>query len=379
MLHPFSSSPRQLVLLAAGAVVLVALAIAPGASADASHTTRPAARQASVGLGPAGGYTPEDLSVAYQFSPAVSRTGQLVAVVSWFDDPKIRANLTTFDHEYGIRADTASSFRVVDQAGKKSPLPSSSKGKHTSQQTATQVEAVRGVCNTCRIVLVEAKSGSLANIAAAERTAGRLGATVIVNALATPEKEVSTSVRKAFTQPGVVITAPAGDRGWYGMDAAFDSGGTSVSLPSFPASDPSVVAVGGTTLALNNDGSRAEEFVWNADGKSGATGISSSRGLGATGGGCSKRYAAAAFQRAAPGYSAAGCSGKRLVADVAADADSSFGGLDVYDSWGHSGWLTTGGDGLATALVGGMYALAGGAPGAVYPADAAYENSARFP
>jgi hypothetical protein len=377
LLKPSLGRRHRIAVLAAG-VTVVALAISTGSTAVASlpspvsHGVTPAV----IGVGPAGGLTPADLAVAYGFTP-ISRKSQVVAVVSWFDDPHIRADVKKFDDEYSIPLETSASLRVVNQDGKKSPLPSASKGKQTSHQTVTEVETVRGVCQTCRILLVEAKSGSVSNAATAERAAGRLGATEIVNTLASPETKQPSSVLHAFDQPGVVITAPAGDGGWYGMDAAFGSG-TSPGRPSFPATAPGVVAVGGTSLELNNNATIFDQTVWNADGPDGSKGINEGASLGATGGGCSKRYSAPKWQRAVAGYAATGCAGKRLAVDVSADGDPATG-LDVYDTWGNTGWLTTGGDGLAAALVGGMYALAGGAADAADPAAAVYENAARHP
>jgi len=206
------SRVRRLTVLGAGVTLLATLGLAPGSTAGASPAE--AAGPSPMDVGPAFGYTPADLAAAYGFSPTTSRSKQVVAVVGWYDDPNIRGDLNTFDAEYGLTSETAKSLRVVNQSGAASPLPSATKGMGTSEQMATQVEIVRGVCNTCRILLVEAKSGSMANVAVAEKTAGRLGATEIVNALAKPEAKVSASVLDAFDQPGVVITAPAGERGW---------------------------------------------------------------------------------------------------------------------------------------------------------------------
>jgi subtilase family serine protease len=79
--------------------------------------------------GPAGGYTPADLAQIYAYNPNVNRTNQTVGIIDWFADATIKSDLKTFDTNYHLGAETAKSFRVVNQEGKKSPLPSSSKGK----------------------------------------------------------------------------------------------------------------------------------------------------------------------------------------------------------------------------------------------------------
>jgi PKD domain len=334
----------------------------------------------AVGLGPAGGFTPNDLAAAYRYDPTVHRSTQTVGIVDWFDDPHIAADLATFDTQYGLRAETASSFRKVNQNGARSPLPSSTHGRSSAGEIALDVESVRAVCQTCRILLVEAKSAAITDVATAENTAVRLGATEVSNAFGHPESHESKKIVAAFNHPGVVITAPTGDDGWYGWDLANSSTGHSQDAPDFPATVPTVVAVGGTALGLNADGSIAEQTVWNENGPGDSDGVGANQAAGASGGGCSTEFTAPAWQSHHAGYSAAHCAGKRLAADVSAVADPQTG-FDVYDTWGSgdNGWFTAGGTSLASSVVAGMFALAGGAGGTLYPAASLYENAKDHP
>ena len=328
----------------------------------------------AISFGPAGGYTPDDLAAAYQYNPALARSGQTVGIVDWFNDPHIKADLAAFDAHYGLRAETAASFRVVNGHGAKSPLPSSAKGRDSAGEISLDVETVRAVCNTCRILLVEATNSSNASVGTAELTAVRLGATEVSNSFGGGEGGATGSYRADFNQPGVVITASTGDHGWYGWDTANDGQG-GFDSPEFPSTDPSVVAVGGTSLFLKPDGSINTETVWNEDGLDDATGLNDGVPLGAGGGGCSQVFSAPAWQSAYPGYSAAGCAGKRLAADVSAIADPQTG-FDTYDTWGTGdhGWITVGGTSLSSPLVAAMFALAGGSGQAKYPARSVYTN-----
>ena len=52
--------------------------------------------------GPAGGLTPADIASAYSFSPAASGSGQTVAIVDAYDDPRIEKDLAVFDTNYGL-------------------------------------------------------------------------------------------------------------------------------------------------------------------------------------------------------------------------------------------------------------------------------------
>lgn len=334
--------------------------------------------------GPKGGYTPADIASAYGFDPALKRPGQTVAVIDWNDDPHALADLNVFDKQYGIATETGRSFRKVNQNGKKSPLPArpSNRDKAGYTETVLDIEAVRAVCNTCRILLVEADSARLDDLVAAENAAYKLGATEISNSWGAPEGPASSytsAIRTAFDRPGVVITASTGDDGWDGWDFTNEREAPDGS-PTFPSSDPNVVAVAGTRLTIGSTGARSAESVWNENGAGNTVGAAQGP-LGASGGGCSTVFTAPSWQRSAAGYPAAGCNGMRLAADVAATADPGSGarnvtkvGFDVYDSLGTGGWVTVGGTSLASPLIAAMWALAGGAHGASNPGKTLYDN-----
>ncbi len=113
-------------------------------------------------------------------------------------------------------------------------------------------------------------------------------------------------------------------QGWTIMAAAGDNGATAgcgdAIAVLYPESDPDVVSVGGTQLALNSDGSFNSEVTWTGDTYSGAC----SKNDGGTGGGCSNLFAA-------PGYqSNPACgSGSRSVPDIALNA-SAHSGQNYY-------------------------------------------------
>ena len=143
-------------------------------------------------------------------------------------------------------------------------------------------------------------------------------------------------------------------------------------MPDAPASLPTVVAVGGTTLKLTTGGARASETVWNDNGPLDDMGYHQTESLGATGGGCSMLFTATPWQTDVAGFGATGCEGKRLVADVSAVGDPHTG-FDIYDSYKcgtecefprvEGGWATFGGTSLSTPLIAGLYGLAGGGHG----------------
>jgi hypothetical protein len=231
-------------------------------------------------------------------------------------------------------------------------------------------------------VLVEASTPTNTAIAAAENTAARLGADEISNSFGSPESQARTSrLLAAFNHPGIVITASTGDDGWYGWDFT-NSGESNDGEAQFPSTDPYVVAVGGTELTLNPNGTRKSETVWNENGIDNKTGQANGA-EGATGGGCSNLYPAKSWQSHVANYSTAGCGPGRLAADVSAIADPEHG-FDVFDSYAHGtnshrGWLTIGGTSLSSPITAALFALAGGSGGSAWPAASLYINSTLHP
>jgi hypothetical protein len=335
------------------------------------------------GAGPAGGYTPAELEQLYKYSRAGGK-GQTIAIVDWLDDPKALPDLDTFDSHYGFPKETSKTFVKLNQNGKSKPLPSPSPTAagetDTTPEITLDIESARAVCAKCTIDLVEAKSASDANLATAEDSAAKRGATEISNSFGAPENlkdKPPASFTKAFAHRGVVITASTGDQGWYGWDDVNNGSGAKGAGAAYsPATLPTVVAVGGTTLGLTSSGSRVEE-VWNEDGDADSGGASGSPN-GSTGGGCSQQYSAARWQHDVAGYAKTGCGTKRLAADVSALGDP-YTGFDVYDSDNGEGWFTVGGTSLSAPIIAAMWALAGGAHKVPYPALTLYGNEKTHP
>ena len=141
----------------------------------------------------------------------------------------------------------------------------------------------------------------------------------------------------------VTVIAGSGDNGGF---SEADFGGTAVKEVSLPASDPLVLATGGTTLDGNlSAGFYIGETAWN-----GQAGFALSSG--ASGGGFSHLYARPAYQDGVHGISTA-----RGVPDVAGEADQSGGWAFVFTGGGK--WIRpASGTGAAASLWGGLMALA---------------------
>lgn len=358
-----------------GSATCFALVRRPAPSSEAARAgVRPFTVNAGASeSGPAGGLTPAQLASAYGYDPSASGAGQTVAIVDAFDDPKIEANLAKFDTQYGLAECTEANgcFKKVGQTGKTTSLPAADK-TGWSVETSLDVETAHAACPNCKILLVEANNAKFASLGAAVNEAVELGASEVSNSYGGPEGEAAAA-EAAYNHPGVVVAAATGDYGYNGWldPSEFPD------RPNIPATLPSVVAVGGTTLTLNESGKRTGETVWNGNGPEDEGEFTE----GATGGGCSTLFTAQPWQQHVAGFAATGCGTKRLSADVAAVADP-LTGFDIFDSYncgeaceafkGGKSWLTIGGTSLSTPLISSLYALAGGSNGVSYPSLTLY-------
>jgi subtilase family serine protease len=271
---------------------------------------------------PASGYTPCDLQSAYKL-PSSSAT-PTVAIVDAFNDPNAEADLGVYRSTFGLPACTTANgcFRKVNQNGVQGSYPRNNTG--WAEEISLDLDMVSAICPNCHILLVEAKTNSFANLAAAVDTAAQLGANAISNSYGGGEFSTETSSDSHFNHPGIAITASSGDSGFG---------------PQYPAASPFVTAVGGTHLVTASNTRGWTETAWSGAGS-----------------GCSAFEARPSWQSSVSNITA-NCS-RRAIADVSAVADPATG-VDVYDTYRESGWLVFGGTSVASPIIASVYALAG--------------------
>ncbi len=146
-----------------------------------------------------------------------------------------------------------------------------------------------------------------------------------------------SEIINAMTAEGWTIAAASGDHGAYD-----DCQNLSV---DYPASNPNVVAVGGTTLVLNTNGGKPQfssEAAWTGTGCGGSTFPGANNGGG--GGGCASTEPAGFWQ---PIVSSLPCGNKRAVPDLALNASTSVAGAGVALYW-LGKWQSIGGTSIAT-------------------------------
>ena len=269
---------------------------------------------------------------------------QTIAIVDAYHMPTMEQDLQVYSNQYGLPSCTKANgcLKVVNQTGG-TTLPSIvSSG--WAFETAMDVEVAHALCQTCKILLVEANSSSMNDLAAAVNTAANLGATAISNSYGANEWSTESAWDSYYNHPNIAVTASSGDNGY----------GT-----SYPAASKYVVAVGGTSLQLFSDNSYASESVWNGAGS-----------------GCSTYEGANTWQTSLSNWSQTNCGTKRAIADVSADADPNTGAA-VYDSTpysGQSGWWQVGGTSLSSPIIAATYALAGGLASTSNASSILYKN-----
>jgi subtilase family serine protease len=265
-------------------------------------------------------YGPGQFLSAYGLN-GLAPSSQIIAIVDAYDHPNIQSDLDKYSDTFLIprlpacASNSPPCFQKVDQNGGQS-YPTVNSG--WALEIALDVEIAHAICQNCSILLVEAHSNSYADLMAAVDRAYLMGATVISDSWGSSEFSGESGYDNHFNHTGIAITFSSGDSGY----------GT-----SYPAASPYITAVGGTTLTFT-----APESAWNKAGS-----------------GCSIFEPKPAWQKDNK------CS-RRTIADVSADANPATGAA-IYDSvpyGGTSGWFKVGGTSLASPIIAGVYALAGG-------------------
>jgi len=305
-----------------------------------------------------GGYGPDQFHTAYNlpctpgggvatvcatpqnFGPqtiAIVDAGNFSAGVSG-----LNTSLNDYDTYYGIASCSTLNgcLEVVNQSGStnQSDLPPDA---GWSDEIILDLEIVHMVCQTCKIVLVEANSATVADLSAANLEASTFNPVAISNSWGSSIDYPSYDAD--FEYNNIADLAATGDNGTVSIGAAW------------PADIPKVVSVAGTTLNINSNNTYNSESVWSD-----------------SGGGCSNYYLAPTWQTSLNNWSTAGCGNYRSFGDISADADPNTGAaININGTW-----YMIGGTSLATPLIAGIYGLSGGiASASTPPVEGLYLNN----
>jgi len=307
--------------LGSGAVLLALLIVAGCSSQLSTAPTDTTGRVFSppihVNFTRAGvAYTPAQVRQAYGLTalPATNTgAGQTIAIVDAYGSPTIQKDLNTFCSTFSLPATTIS---IVYPGGKPSGTNSG-----WALETALDVEWAHAVAPGAKILLVVSPSDYDAPLMQAVDYAARNAGQVSMS-WGGPEDPTLIPLDSHFAVPGVTFLAASGDSG---------------AGAEWPASVPTVVGVGGTTLTLDRTNNRLQETGWSY-----------------SGGGQSAIEPIPAFQTLWQ------TSRLRQTPDVSYNADPNTG-FRVYDTTrysGYSGWFVVGGTSAGAPQWAGLIAIA---------------------
>lgn len=319
-------------------------------------------------------YSPLQVERAYDLPPLYAEgfdgKGRTMVIVDPFGSPTIRHDLGVFDRAFGLPAPP--SFLVLQPAGPVPPFNlKNPEMAAKAGETTGDVELAHEMAPGANIVLVEtpaaetASGGGFAQFIAAENyvIAHDLG-DVISQSFGLPEQNFPSrsyllGLRYAYLDAyrhHVTVLAASNDFGVAGPTPAGPF--YTHRVVEWPASDPLVTGVGGTTLHLTAVGGRTSpDTAWNETLDAAAVGQ-----LGATppfpfasSGGLSEIFTRPAYQDPVSGI----VGDHRGVPDVALSASFS-GGVLIFESFtGAPGvWAPGGGTSAATPLLAGIVAIA---------------------
>ena len=332
---------RRVRVPAAGLAVTGILIAAAGCAAAGGSTIRTASTSPPDSVATdcdslATCYTPRQVRVAYGIQPLLDRgidgRGQTVVLpelaAEQLSPPKvsdIRQDMKRFDSLFGLPAARLKIDATL--AGPVSPWPATGE----EVQDAQIVHAIAPAA-TIRVILVEptalsSPASAMAALTSALRRSLSDGDVISISAgwgehcLTRAEVTRQHSALLAARDDNVTVVAGSGDTGAVSRPcpgSARQDPWTPVKEVSAPASDPLVLAAGGTTFtASHKTGAYINETTWSAP--------SHSQG---TGGGFSHLFPRPGYQNGIPGTGAT-----RAVPDVAADAAPSTGmAIAISDS-----------------------------------------------
>jgi Subtilase family len=307
----------------------------------------PRTPQGGGGGGGASGMGPTDVLAAYNIPASAAANGKIVAILDG-PDSNAASDLAAYRSQYGLPALPKCSgnptgtlpacFAQVGENGGASTGQDS--GEDSDAETSLDMDMISAACPDCSILLVEIgdTNGDIqdSDFTAGVQAAIGLGAVATSISIGGPEEGNDPT---GYTTPGHLVLAASGDFGYDLVDE-----GASIRTPSYPASAPDIIAVGGTTLFAN--GSTYDEAVWN-DG-SFTTG---QNGQDVTTSGCSTEYAMPSWQATA--LSGSSCS-KRATSDLSAAAAFYSGGQNTDIAVYQQGWQAVEGTSASSPMVAGI-------------------------
>ncbi|HLV97814.1 MAG TPA: S53 family peptidase [Ktedonobacterales bacterium] len=288
--------------------------------------------------------SPEEIQQAFRLNPlyrsGYDGKGQTIVLLDAGHTTTVQADLSHFDQTWGLPDPT---LTIVTPHGPPAPYTCPGGIDYLEGETTLDVEWAHAIAPGAKIVVVlgsnhvgdnlqENCSGDLTIQEDVNYTITHRLGQVLSMSLGSSELGLDTDTpsdkanEQQYYQQGATLFQQAAAQHITVLAATGDDGVTNpndINNPnsywtrpnvSWPASDPNVLAVGGTTLSLDAANDYQSETVWN-DPK-----------IGSTGGGLSAVFSEPAYQKQVPNQNL--FHGQRAIPDVAFPAD----GFLIYDS-----------------------------------------------
>ncbi|MFE8948692.1 hypothetical protein [Streptomyces sp. NPDC007856] len=220
------------------------------------QTTTPAAKKLSMGADNAKevvrGYTPQQIQARLGLKG--DGTGQTIAIVDAYHYPTARDDLNHFSAHFNLpqTCDTVSAgadcfdFQQVYADGTQ---PEADTG--WNEEEALDIEWAHSVAPHAKIVLVEAADPTMAALSRAEDAAAALHPSAVSNSWGAGEFSEEGFYDGHCKLADSVCVQSTGDAGY---------------PAGYSATNPYVLAIGGTTLQLDANGNTVSETAWNSTG-----------------------------------------------------------------------------------------------------------------
>jgi subtilase family serine protease len=282
--------------------------------------------------------SPQEMHNAYDLNPLLNKgydgAGQTIVIIVPFGSPTIQNDLHMFD--VGYKLPDPPSFQIITPLGTKPYKPTVNR-VNWATETTLDTEWSHAMAPGANIVLMTAPTANLLDLLFLEQYALNKGYGKIIsqswdateNILLTPNgrnlMQEFNNFYKQAADDHVTVFAASGDTG----AANFNNNGKLYPFPTvnFPASDPYVTTIGGTSLSTDTSGNYQFEHGWHR-----------------SGGGVSQYWPEPGYQNGLNSQLQQILNGYRGLPDVAYNANP-FDAILLYTSFPGqpTGWSTIGG------------------------------------
>ena len=261
-----------------------------------------------------------------------------IAIIDAYDCPTVQNDFVAFSNQYGLPTTNLEIHKMRSNIAVDATW---------ALEISLDVQWAHAIAPNARILLVEAQSNSLTDLFAAINYATNRPDVVAVSMSWGTSEFLDQNTYDSYlnSSNGKVFFAATGDNG---------------AGVIYPATSPNVIAVGGTHLNFNPDGTVASETGWTG-----------------SGGGVSIYENEPQYQLT---YNISGANGKRAIPDVSYNSDPA-SGYSVYDTTtyqGQIGWFTVGGTSAASPQWAAIHSLGLSASNNNFYQDAKSSNPASF-